>query len=196
MICFSYFFSGCAIHSSRSGSVGKKRHKIRSPLASQPASHVWRKVGKSEQKLRQTHLHLIYILLSPYVHVHRCSGKIGKKCIYSKSSAVVFWVEGGQFSQNHSRGVENVRFGGTWWGWEWRVIRIMGADKKVKSGNYIYVHNFYTHFNRFLKNLRWQSTVTEKMAARFTFVINWMPFSRSWSTASVGFRSWISLTAV
>lgn len=85
-------------------------------------------------------------------------------------------------------------FGG--WGWENRVIRIMGADKKVKSGNYFYIHNFYTHFNRFSK----ESTVVEygygKMAARFTFVINWMPFSRSWSTACVGFRCWISLTAV
>lgn len=57
----------------------------------------------------------------------------------------------------------------TGWEWENRVIRIMGADKKVKSSNYFYVHKFYTHFNRFLKiYLGSRIRCTEKMAARFT----------------------------
>lgn len=49
------------------------------------------------------------------------------------------------------------------------MIRIMGADKKVKSNNYFYIHNFYTHFNRFLKIILGRGIrSTEKMAARFT----------------------------
>lgn len=59
------------------------------------------------------------------------------------------------FSKSFQRCMCVCVFGG--WGWENRVIRIMGADKKVKSGNYFYVHNFYTHFNRFSK----ESTVVE-----------------------------------
>lgn len=116
-------------------------------------------MGKSEQKLHRSHLHLICILLAlflpwmlVYVQVHPLlDAKIGTKCIYNS----VRYLVGGKFSQNRFRTrVHLWENGGL--RWESWVIRIMGADKKVKSSNYFYVHNFYTLFNRFSKDLSGQ----------------------------------------